>query len=135
MKRSLSKGRLRTAYLLTGLVVLFMLVDTIAKILKPAAVVDTTLALGYTEHHLVPLGIIGLVCTILYAIPRTSVLGAVLLTGYLGGAVAIHVRVDNPLFSHTLFPVYVGILAWGGVWLRDEALGRILPVRSDSSEW
>jgi hypothetical protein len=85
--------------------------------------------LGYPESVIQGLGIVLLVCTILYAIPRTSILGAILLTGYLGGAVAANVRVGNPLFSHTLFPVYVALLVWAGLYLRDRRLRGLIPVR------
>jgi DoxX-like protein len=75
------------------------------------------------------LGVILLACVVLYAIPQTSILGAILLTGYLGGAVATHVRVGNPLFSHTLFPIYVTVLAWGGIFLREDRLRALVPLR------
>jgi hypothetical protein len=78
----------------------------------------------------VVLGTILLICTAIYAIPRTSVLGAILLTGYLGGAVATHLRVGDPLFSHALFPVYVGVLIWGGLFLREDRLRALIPLRS-----
>jgi len=86
--------------------------------------------LGYPEGTIVPLGIVLLICTVLYAIPQTSVLGAMLLTGYLGGAVATHVRVGDPLFTHVLFPVYMGILVWLGIYLRDVRLRGLAPVRT-----
>jgi hypothetical protein len=78
---------------------------------------------------ILPLGILLLVCTVLYIVPKTSVLGAILLTGYLGGAVATHVRVANPLFTHQLFPVYLGVLIWLGLWLRDTRVRNLLPLR------
>src|SRR2546427_6285361 len=107
---------------LSGLPSLFLVVDGIAKLVKPAPVVEGTVKLGYPESVIIPLGIVLLTCTILYVIPRTSVLGAILLTGYLGGAVATHVRVGDPLFTHILFPVYLGVLIWTGLFLRDDAL-------------
>jgi hypothetical protein len=99
---------------------LFLLFDAIIKFLKLPDVIETTVnQLGYKEHHIFIHGIVVLIPTLLYLIPRTSVVGAILLTGHLGGAIASHLRIDNPLFSHTLFPVYIGVLMWGGLWLRD----------------
>ena len=97
--------------------------------MKPAPVVEGTVQLGYPESVLLGLGIVLLACTVLYVIPRTAILGAILLTGYLGGAVATHVRVGNPLFTHVLFPVYLGVLIWGGLYLRDERLRALIPLR------
>ncbi|CAG7626475.1 hypothetical protein PAESOLCIP111_02834 [Paenibacillus solanacearum] len=129
MKRTISKGRLWTARVMYGLALLFMLFDSITKFIKPAPVVEGTVQLGYAEHHLVVIGALGLIATILYAIPRTTVLGAVLLTGYFGGAIATHVRLDNPLFSHVLFPVYIAILVWGAIWLKDDSVRKLIPLR------
>ena len=89
--------------------------------------------LGFQAHHIIPLGILGLISTVLYLIPRTAVLGAVLLTGYFGGAIATHFRLDNPLFSHTLFPVYLALLMWGGLWLRNEGLRRLVPLQKSDN--
>lgn len=125
-----SKGRLWAGRIMSGLPALFLLVDAVAKLIKPAPVVEGTIKAGYPEGTIVPLGIVLLVCTILYAIPRTSVLGAILLTGYLGGAVATHVRIGDPLFSHVLFPTYFGVLLWGGLYLRDERVRALIPFRS-----
>jgi len=122
----ISKGRLWTARAMSGIVVLFMLFDGIGKIAKPAPVIESTLALEFAENHIGTMGVLGLLCTILYAVPRTRFLGALLLTGYLGGAVAAHFRVDNPLWSHMLFPVYIAILAWGALWLTDRRLRNLL---------
>src|SRR5262245_1690740 len=94
-----SKGKLWTGRVLSGLVIAFLLMDTVRKLLKVQAAIDGTVELGYRESVLVPLGIVLLLCTLLYAIPRTAILGGVLLTGYLGGAVATHVRVADPLFT------------------------------------
>jgi len=88
--------------------------DGVMKLFKPAVVVDATFKVGYAESTIVPLGIVLLACTILYVVPQTSVVGAILLTGYLGGAVATHTRVGDPLFSHVLFPTYLGALIWLG---------------------
>lgn len=124
-----SKGRIWTSRIMSGLVILFMLFDSIFKFIQPAEVVQGTVELGYQAHHIAIIGALGLLSTILYTIPRTAVLGAILLTGYWGGAVATHLRLDNPLFSHILFSVYLGILAWGGLWLRDERVRKIIPFR------
>ncbi|MEP7381756.1 MAG: DoxX family protein [Gemmatimonadota bacterium] len=105
--------------ILTALGVLFLSFDLVVKLLQSSEAVEGTVQLGYAASVIRPLGILQLVLLILYLVPRTALLGAVLWTGYLGGAVATHVRVGNPLFSHVLFPVYVGALLWGGLWLRD----------------
>lgn len=124
-----SKGVLWTSRIMSGIVILFMLVDSVFKFIQPVEVVQGTLDLGYAEHHILTIGILGFISTLLYTIPRTSILGAVLLTAYFGGAIATHLRLDNPLFSHILFTVYLGILAWGGIWLRDENLRNLFPFR------
>jgi hypothetical protein len=121
-----------TSYGMSGLVILFMLLDSIMKFVKPAEVTEGTLALGFAEQHIAVLGALGLISTLLYAFPRTSILGAILLTGYFGGAVATHLRLDNPLFTHTLFTVYFGILMWGGLWLRNSKLRELLPLRQSN---
>ena len=125
----LSKGRLWTGRIMSALPALFLFVDGVGKLVKPAPVVQGTLQLGYPESVLVGLGIVLLSCTVLYVIPRTAILGAILLTGYLGGAIATHVRVGSPLFSHILFPVYLTVLLWGGLYLRDERLRALIPLR------
>ncbi|HYG18455.1 MAG TPA: DoxX family protein [Ohtaekwangia sp.] len=123
----ISKSRLWASWTMSGLVILFMLVDAVFKLLPPNEMMKASVhELGYAEHHLPIMGILALIATILYIVPSTSVLGAVLLTGYFGGAIATHVRIDNPLFSHVLFPVYLGILMWGGLWLRDHRVGKVL---------
>jgi DoxX-like family len=124
-----SNGRLWAGRVASTLAGLFLLMDGVMKLIKPEPVVKATVELGYPESVILGLGIVLLVCVILYLIPRTSVLGAILLTGYLGGAVATHVRVGNPFFTHTLFPVYVAVLVWGGLYLRDRRLGRLIPLR------
>jgi hypothetical protein len=124
----ISKARLWTGRIISALPALFLLVDGVMKLFKPAPVVDATLQLGYPESTIIPMGIVLLACTILYLIPRTAVLGAILLTGYLGGAVATHVRVGEGWFS-ILFPVIFGILLWGGLYLRDDELPRLIPLR------
>ena len=100
------------------------------KVLRVDAVLEAAPTLGYPPETMFPIGVTLLICTLLYAAPRTAVLGAILLTGYLGGAVATHVRVLNPLFSHSLFPTYFGALIWGGLLLRDARLRAFLPWRA-----
>jgi hypothetical protein len=125
-----SKARLWAGRILSGLPVLFLLFDAIIKLVKIRPVVESFAKLGYRESAAVPIGIVLLVCVVIYAIPRTSVLGAILLTGYLGGAVATHVRVGDPLFSHVLFPTYVAMLIWGGLYLHEARLRALVPLRS-----
>jgi TRAP-type C4-dicarboxylate transport system permease small subunit len=114
---------------MSGIVVLFLVIDFGMKLANLDVVQQAGLPLGWQPDTARMLGTILLVCTALYAYPRTAILGAILLTGYLGGAVAAHLRVGDPLFTHVLFGVYVGILAWGGLWLRDPALQEVFPVR------
>lgn len=116
--------------ILSALAVLFLLFDGTVKVLKLAAAVEATAQLGYPARLLVVIGVVELLCTIVYVIPRTSVLGAILLTAFLGGAVASHARLDSPLFTHSLFPVYIALLVWGGLFLRDRRLRALVPVRS-----
>jgi hypothetical protein len=116
--------------IVSAIPILFLLMDAIGKLVKPEPVVTGTVELGYSEAVIVPLGVVLLICTILYAVPMTSILGAILLTGYLGGAVATHVRVGSPLFTHLLFPVYLGIMIWLGLFLRDVRLRSLVPLRS-----
>jgi len=124
------KTRFWAGYVVSGLPVLFLLADAIGKLVKPEPVIAGTRELGYPESIIVPLGIVLLVCTILYAVPKTAVLGAILLTGYLGGTVATHARIGNPVFSHMLFGVYIGIFIWMGLYLRDERIRQLLPLVS-----
>jgi hypothetical protein len=98
------------------------------KLVKPPIVVTSTVQLGYPESVILPLGIVLLACTVVYVIPRTAVLGAILLTGYLGGAVATHVRVGAGAFP-IVFPIILGVLVWGGLFLRDERIRAVIPVR------
>ena len=129
-----SKTSLWAGRIISALVVLFMVFDGVIKVLRLTPAVEGTLSLGYPVSVVFPLGIVVLVCVLLYVIPQSSVLGAILLTAYLGGAVATHVRVDNPLFSHVLFPTYVGVLAWLGLFLRDERLRDLIPLRRSATE-
>jgi hypothetical protein len=132
MENTTSKTKLWISYIMSGLVILFMLMDSIMKFVKPKEVIDGTVALGFGVEHLPIIGALGLISTLLYIFPRTSVLGAILLTGYFGGAVATHLRLNNPLFSHTLFTVYFGILIWGGLWLRNSKLRELFPLRQSN---
>ena len=122
-----SRKALWTSRIVSGIAVLFLLFDAIGKLMRPAAVIEGTTQLGWPVSVILPLGIIQVICLIAYLIPRTSILGAILWTGYLGGAIATHVRIGNPLFSHILFPVYIAALLWLGLWLRDRRLRALLP--------
>jgi len=124
------RGRLIASYVLSGFAVLFLFFDAVMKFIKPAPVVDAFARLGFPLDLSVTIGTILLACTILYVIPRTSILGAILLTGYLGGAVATHLRAGSPLFSEALFPVYMGVLLWLGLYLREDRLRALVPLRS-----
>jgi len=115
--------------ILSGLAILFLIFDGVIK-LAPLEVVSTTMSeLGHptTDSYARFLGMVTLACTALYAWPRTALLGAVLLTGLFGGAIATHLRIGSPLFSHTLFGVYLGVIVWAGLWLRDERVRRVMP--------
>jgi len=111
-----------------------MLFDAISKLAMEHHVVEATTKIGYPQEVIRPLGIVLLVSTILYAIPRTAIFGAILLTGYLGGAVASKVRIEDPLVGSILFGVYFGILAWGGLYLRDERLRALVPLRNSQTD-
>jgi hypothetical protein len=123
----------RIGYALTGVAALFLAMDTVMKLLQLAPAVEGTTALGYPAGIVFLIGAIELVCLLLYLAPPTSVLGAVLMTGYLGGAIATHVRVGSPLPSHTLFPIYVALFVWGGLYLREPSLRALLPLRKTAS--
>ena len=126
-KKSLWAGRI-----MSGLVIAFLAVDVVIKFVKPAPapVVETCAHLGLPLSLAPVLGMILLMSTALYVIPNTSVLGAILLTAYLGGAVATHLRVGDPLFSHVLFPTYLGVLLWGGLYVREPRLRALIPLRN-----
>jgi len=113
---------------MSGLVVAFFLFDGIMKLVKPAAVISSTVALGYPEIEIVGIGITVLICTFVYLIPRTSVLGAILLTGYLGGAIASKVRIGAPLFDIG-FALFFALLLWGGLYLREPRLRSLVPLK------
>ena len=127
-----SKGKLWVGRIMSWLPALFLLVDGVMKLFKPAVVVEATVKLGYAENVIVPLGIVLTLCTILYLIPRTAVFGAILLTGYLGGAVATHVRVGEGLFPIS-FPIIFGVLLWGGLYLRDNRLRTLIPLHQEGN--
>ena len=124
-----SKKRVWAGWIICALCVVFLLVDAVMKVVKAEAAVQGTVQVGYPESSVFWMGLALLLSTVLYAIPRTSVLGAILVTGYLGGAVATNVRVGAPLFSMVLLPVYVGVLVWLGLYFRDERVRAVVPVR------
>ncbi len=128
---SVSKGALWTSRVLTALMFLFLAFDGISKLMKPIPqpVVDACTHLGVPLWNVPVIGGVLLFCLVLYIIPQTAVLGAILLTGYLGGAVATNLRVGDPLFGHVLFPVYFGAVIWLSVYLREERLRSVLPFR------
>lgn len=124
-----SKGMLWAGRIFSGLAVAFLLFDSTLKFVKPPAVIEATTRLGYSTSIITPLAIILLSCVVLYLIPNTSVFGAILLTGYLGGAVASHTRVGDPLASHILFPTYIASLLWLGLYLREARLRELVPLK------
>ena len=125
MKKTFAVGRVVTA-----LPVMFLAFDGVIKLLPIAPVVESFSTLGYPASLAIAIGSLELLCLLVYVTPPTSILGAILLTGFLGGAVATHVRVGDPLFSHSLFPIYVGILIWAGLFLRDDRLRALIPLRT-----
>ncbi|HYG69347.1 MAG TPA: DoxX family protein [Anaeromyxobacteraceae bacterium] len=120
-RRSRTAGRV-----LSGVGVAFLLFDAAIKVLQAPQAIEGTVQLGWPAHLLFGIGVLQLVLLVVYLVPRTAILGAILWTGYLGGAVATHVRLENPLFSHVLFPTYVAALLWAGLWLRDARAQAIL---------
>jgi hypothetical protein len=124
-------GNVRAGWAMSGLVILLLVLDGAMKLAQLPIVAETSAQLGWPSDpaSIYLLGGLLLGATLLYAVPRTAVLGAILLTAYLGGAVATHVRIGSPVFSHTLFGVYVGFLVWGGLWLRDSRIRALLPLR------
>lgn len=133
MSEPISSRVLWASRIMGGIAVLFMLFDTAIKLVRESHAVEGTTQLGYPDGSVQLLGIIEAVCLVLYLIPRTSVLGMVLLTGYLGGAVATHVRLENPLFSHVLFSVYIALMMWGSLYLREPRLRALLPFRTEQN--
>jgi hypothetical protein len=124
-----SKARRWTSRVLSGLAVAFLVFDAAMKLVKIPPVVEAMARMGFPDGTARPIGVVLLACVGLYLVPRTAVLGAVLLTGYLGGAIAAHVRLEDPLLSHTLFPVYFGVLLWVGLYLRDRRVSALAPWR------
>ena len=126
---AVSKSALLTGRVLSGLVIVFLLFDGAIKLVPWPIVTETMDRIGYGSSETLArsLGVITVACTVLYAIPPTSFVGAILLTGYLGGAMASHLRIGSPLFTHTLFGFYLALMVWGGLWLRDRRLRALLP--------
>lgn len=122
----LSKAAERTGYLLSGVAVLFLTFDTVIKLVGVQQVADAMVQLGYPAELGMTIGLIELVCLVAYLVPRTSVWGVILFTGYLGGAIATHLRIGSPLATHLLFPIYVAVLLWGGLYLRDARVRSLL---------
>ena len=127
---AVSKKALWAGRTISTLIVLLLLLDGVMKFFKPKPVVDAFAQLGIPIAFVFAIGAILLLCTLLYAVPATSILGAILLTGYLGGAVMTHLRVGDPLFTHVLFPTYLGSLLWLGLYLRDPRLRVLVPLRN-----
>lgn len=128
----ISKNQLWAGRILSALPILFLLFDGVAKLFKPTFVIEATAKLGYSENIIIPLGVVLTLCTIIYAIPRTAMLGAILLTGYLGGAVNTHVRYWEGWFP-VLFPLVLGVLVWGGLYLHENRLPVLIPLRSKAA--
>jgi hypothetical protein len=122
--------RLSAGHIISAVPVLFLLFDSVVKLMVIDPVVESFGQLGYPVSLALGIGIVELVCLAFYVIPRTAVLGAILLTGYLGGAIATHVRIGSPLLTHSFFPIYVALLVWGGLLLREDRLRALLPRRS-----
>jgi hypothetical protein len=125
-----SKLANRAGWALTTLFTLFMIFDIVIKLIRMTVVEEALAQLGYPAGTGFPIGVLEAIFLALYLIPRTSVLGAILFTGLFGGAIASHMRVESPLFSHVLFGVYLGLFAWGGLWLRDARLRALFPLRA-----
>ena len=132
-KSEVSKKAVWAGRIISALPILFLIMDGVMKLFKPAVVVEATVKLGWPERVIVTLGVILLISVVLYLIPPTSFLGAILLTGYLGGAVATQVRVGAPLFSNVLFPTYLGVMLWLGLYLRNGRLRALVPMRSGAN--
>jgi hypothetical protein len=129
VKAAVSNKTLWTSRVMRAIVVLFLLMDTGIHLAQPGPVVEAMKQLGFPPGAAVTLGILELVLTVLYLIPRTAILGALLFTGYLGGAVAVHMRVGNPVFEAYIFPTLVGVLLWGGLLLVDSRLRTLVGTR------
>ena len=118
-----------TGWVLSGLFIAFMIFDVGIKLAQLSIVAETNVSLGFAADAGLKIGVIEAICLVLYVIPQTATLGAILLTAVMGGAIATHLRLESPLFSHQLFGVYLGLMLWGGLWLRDERLRAMIPVR------
>jgi len=125
-----TKDRTRLGYAVSSLPVAFLIFDTVIKLVKVGPVVEAFDRMGYPQHLARGIGLLETACLLLYVVPRTSVLGAVVLTGFLGGAISTHLRIGDPLFSHTVFPVYVATLLWAGLFLRDPRVRALNPFSS-----
>lgn len=121
----ISRASIWSGRVVSGVISILLAMDAGLKVFMLGPAVEGTVQLGFPSYVVFPLGLLQAVCLVLYLTPRTSILGAVLLTGYLGGAVATHVRLGSPLFTHTLSPIYVAIMLWGGLWLRDRRLRNV----------
>lgn len=128
-----SKGMLWTGRVISGLAILFLVFDGVTKVLKVPAVMKAAAELKFSAGQIVEIGIILLICTAIYAIPRTAILGAILLTGYLGGAISIQMHAGNPMFE-TLFPGIFGVLVWAGLFFRDSRLRMLIPIKTYAGE-
>ena len=124
-----SRRRVIVGRIITGLVALFLAFDAGIKLVRASVAVEGSAPLGFSPDQVFVIGVIGAVCLVLYLIPRVAPIGAVLWTGYLGGAIVTHFRLDNPLLTHTLFPIYVAALIWGGLYLRDPRVRAVLGKR------
>ena len=129
MKSNVSNKAIWTGRVLSALPVALLLFSGIMKLVQPPEVLQSFTTLGYNPDIALAIGILEIACVVIYLIPRTAVIGAILLTGYLGGAIATHLRVGDPLLSHTLFPIYVGALLWLGLFLREGRLRALVPLR------
>src|SRR5258705_7123800 len=127
MNETVSKKSLWAGRIMSAVIILFLLFDSSVKLMNLPGATEATVRLGYPARLLLAIGITEMICTVLFVIPRTSILGAILLTGYLGGATATQVRLEDPWF---FFPVVIGVLLWGGLFLRDERLRALIPLRS-----
>jgi hypothetical protein len=129
-QNQISKTSLWAGRIISALVVLFLIFDGVTKVIKVPAVMEATARIGFPANLIPGIGILLLACTAVYVIPRTSILGAILLTGYLGGAVVTNLRAGSSLFGETLFPVYFGVFVWAGLYVRDERLHALIPLRA-----
>ena len=129
-QNQISKTSLWAGRIISALVVLFLIFDGVTKVMKVPAVMEATARIGFPANLIPAIGILLLACTAVYVIPRTSILGAILLTGYLGGAVVTNLRAGSSLFGETLFPVYFGVFVWAGLYVRDERLHALIPLRA-----